>query len=97
MISDEHRGALPRAVQLFGEADVSESPLRRLQVGEGLHGVPQTNGALLFCAPKMSRTYYTYRALIKNPPTVAQKFFLILIRGKMSDPNAVISLSFCIT
>ena len=53
IISDEHRGALPGAVQLVGEADVAQSPLRRVQVGEGLHGVPQAHGTLLVCAAKM--------------------------------------------
>ena len=53
-ISDEHRGAVPGAVQLGGEPEVAESALRRLQAGEGLHGVAQAHGALLVCAAQMS-------------------------------------------
>ena len=52
-ISDEHRGALPGAVQLGGEADVAQSPLRRIQAGKGVHGVPEAHGTLLVCAPKI--------------------------------------------
>ena len=53
-ISDEHRGAVPGAVQLGGEPEVAESALRRLQAGEGIHGVAQAHGALLVRAAEMS-------------------------------------------